>query len=175
MIIELITLIIVILTIIFLIVSFGLTLIGNSPFVPTTKKAALKILKHSGIKKGDIVYDIGAGDGRLIHYAERDYGAKATGFEINPFIYYLAKLKQLLFGWKGTMVRGNLFNQNLSDANAIVCYMTPRTLEKFQEHFVKKLKKGTKIISYTFRVGTLRPFKIIPKGKGTSKVWVYKV
>jgi len=175
MIIELITFIIVILTIIFLIVSFGLTLLGNSPYVPTTKKAAQKILKHSDIKKGNIVYDIGAGDGRLIHYAEKYYGAKATGFEINPFIYYLARLKQILLGWKGKMIRGNLFNQNLSNANAIVCYMTPKTLEKFQDHFIKKLKKGTKIISYAFRVGTLKPFKIIPKGKGTSRVWIYKV
>jgi len=175
MIIELITLIIVVLTIIFLIVSFSLTLFGNSPFVPTTTRAAHKILKHSGIKKGDIVYDIGAGDGRLIHYAERDYGAKATGFEINPFIYYWARFKQILLGWKGKMIRANLFKQNISNANVIVCYMTPSTLKKFQDHFVKKLKKGTKIISYAFKVGTLKPFKIIPKDKKTSKVWIYKI
>lgn len=175
MLIELIAFVIVVLTIAFLMVSFTMTLLGYSPFVPTSKRAVEKILKNSGIKKGNIVYDIGAGDGRLINSAERLYGAKATGFEINPFVYSWARFKQIFFGWKGKMVRGNLFNQDLSDADFIVCYMTPEVLKKFQKIFIKKLKKGTKILSYTFKVGTLKPFKLIPKDKKTKQIWIYKV
>lgn len=163
------------LAIVFLIVSFTMTLMGNAPYVSTTKRAVEKILKNSGIRKGDIVYDIGAGDGRLINSAEKLYGAKATGFEINPFIYFLARFKQIFFGWKGKMVLGNLFNQNLSNADFIICYMNPTLLKKFQKKFVKKLKKGTKIISYTFQVGTLKPFKLIPKDNKTSNLWIYKI
>lgn len=175
MIIELITFIVVILTIIFLLVSFTLTLLGYTPFLPTTRHAYEKILKHSGIKKGDIVYDIGAGDGRLIHYAEKRYGAKAKGFEINPFVYYWARFKQIFFGWKGKIIRANMLKQDFSDADCIVCYMTPEIMTKFQEKFEHKLKKGTLILSYVFKVGTMKPLKVIPKDKKTSTLWIYRI
>lgn len=175
MIIELITLVVVILIILFLLVSFSLTMLGYTPFLPTTKYAYGKILEHSGIKKGDIVYDIGAGDGRLIHYAEKLYGAKATGFEINPFVYYLARFKQVFFGWKGKIIQANMLKQDLSDADCIVCYMTPEIMTKFQNKFENKLKKGTKILSYVFKVGTMKPFKIIPKDEKTNTLWIYKI
>lgn len=175
MLIELLTLIIVILTIIFLLWSFTLTILGYTPFLPTTKYAVDKILQHADIKKGDKVYDIGAGDGRLIHNAEKRYGAKAVGFEINPFIYYLARFNQVILGWKGKIIRANMLKQNLADADCIVCYMTPEIMTKFQNKFEKNLKKGTRILSYAFKIGTMNPVKIIPKDKKTSTLWIYKV
>ncbi len=166
----------VIIVIIALATSFVVAVFGGGPFVPTPKKAVIKILKHAHVRKGDILYDIGAGDGRFLHYAEKLYGAKATGFEIDPFVYALAKFKQILFGWKGRMIRGNFQNYSLKDADIVVCYMLPDTLRKYQKKFEDELRQGCKIISYTFHIGSWKPYKVIPKDTRTNikRLYIYK-
>lgn len=147
---------------------------GGGPFVPTPFKAVHKVLKHAGIKKGDKVYDIGAGDGRFVHFAAKDYKANAVGFELDPFVFFLAKLRQWIWRWKGEIIRGNFTKHNISDADVVICYMLPKTLAKFQKKFDKELKKGTKIVSYAFHIGTWIPKKIIPKEGRLSKIFIYR-
>lgn len=170
-----ITLIIVIAVIFFLCISFYITVFGGGPFVPTPKKAVLKVLKLAKIKKGEILYDIGAGDGRFVHFATKIYKAKATGFELDPFVYFLAKIRQWFFGWEGKIIRGNFLKHNISDADIITCYLLPSSLRKFQKHFEKNLKKGTRILSYAFHIGSLKPKKIVKREKGISQIFIYKI
>ncbi len=165
----------IVLVMIALFFSFYIGIFGGAPFVPTPMKAVHKILKNAGIKKGDKVYDIGAGDGRLVHFASRDYHAQAVGFEIDPFVYFFAKMRQWFWNWEGKMVRGNFTKHDLSSANIIVCYMLPGPLAKFQKKFDRELKKGTKIISYSFSIGDWKPKKIVPKEKGVSRIFIYEV
>jgi predicted RNA methylase len=169
------SLVLVLGVIVFLSSSFFTTVFGGSPFVPTPKVAVKEVLKHANIKKGDKVYDIGAGDGRFVHFAEKLYGAKAVGIEMDPCVYLLAKFKQWFFGWKGKMIRANSKNYDLSDADVIICYMLPKFLKKFQEKFETELKKGTKIISYSFSVGTLTPTKTIPTQGKIKKILIYTI
>lgn len=160
-----------------LVTSFLVAIFGGGPFVPTPIKAVKEILKHAEIKKGDRLYDIGAGDGRYLHYAEKLYGAKATGFEIDPFVYAIAKINRFLFGWKGKMIRGNFQKYPLTDADIVICYMLPRTLEQYQKKFDKELKENCKIISYSFHVGNYQPYKEIKANKktGIKKIFIYKI
>lgn len=169
------TLILVIAVIIFLSISFYITIFGGGPFVPTAMPAVHKVLAQAKIKKGDKVYDIGAGDGRFVHFAAKDYQAKATGFELDPFVYFIAKIRQQLWGWKGKMVYGNFLNHSIKDADVLICYMLPKTLEKFQTKFDKELKKGTRVISYAFHIGSWKPKKIVPKEGKISRIFVYEV
>lgn len=173
--ITLLALIAVSLVIIMMCVSFFVAIFGGGPFVPTPMKSVHKVLKAAKIKKGDVVYDIGAGDGRYIHFAEKDYGAKATGFEIDPFVFTLAKLKQWILGWKGTMLRADFQKHNLKKADVVICYMLPKTLAQYQKKFKKELRKGTKIISYAFHIGSLKPKKTIPKDGRVSRIFIYEV
>ena len=143
--------------------------------MPTPREAAMKVLRAAHIKKGDKLYDIGAGDGRFIHFAEKEFKANAIGFEIDPFVYMLAKFKQLFLRWKGKMIRGNFLKHDISDAKIIICYMLPKTLAKFQPKFEKELKPGTKIVSYAFQVGTLKPKKIIPKSGKINRILIYEM
>lgn len=175
MILGIITLIIVLAVIVFLSIGFYVMIFGGGPFIPTPISAVKKVLKHANIKKGDKVYDIGAGDGRFIHFATKDYKANAVGFELDPFVFFLAKLRQWFWGWKGKMIRGNFLNQKISDANIIVCYMMPKSLKKYQKKFDKELKKGTKVVSYAFKIGNWKPTKVIPKKGKMSKILIYKI
>src|ERR1035441_7172744 len=54
------------------------------PFVPTTDEAVLAMLKLANVKKTDVVYDLGCGDGRIVISAARDFGARAVGIDIDP-------------------------------------------------------------------------------------------
>ena len=168
---------VVIIVILALFTSFIVAVFGGGPFVPTPTKEVKRILKHANIRKGDRLYDIGAGDGRFIHYATKLYGAKATGFEIDPFVYMLARLRQIFLKWKGEMVRADFQSHSLKDADIIICYMLPNTLKKFKTKFEKELRPGCKVISYTFKVGNWKPIKILPKSKKRhqKRIYIYSV
>lgn len=174
MIVSLLALILVVSISVFLTISFYITIFGGGPFVPTPMYAVHKVLKAAGIKKGQKVYDIGAGDGRFVHFACKDYGANAVGFEMDPTVYMIAKIRQWLWHWKGKIIRSNFLRYHLTDADVVVCYMMPKTLARFQTKFDKELKKGAKIVSYAFHIGTWKPKKIIPKDKKISKIFIYQ-
>ncbi len=169
-----IVLILVVAVIIFLCISFYITIFGGGPFIPTPMVAVHKVLKAAEIKKGAKVYDIGAGDGRFVHFAEKDYGARAIGFELDPFVYFIAKMRQWFWKWKGKIVQGNFLNHSIADADIIVCYMLPKTLERFQPKFEKELKKGAKVVFYAFHIGSWKPTKNIPKEGKISQIWIYE-
>ncbi len=175
MILGLIVLIIVLLVTVFLTISFYITIFGGGPFVPTPMPAVHKVLKAAKIKKGDKVYDIGAGDGRFVHFAAKDYGANATGFEMDPFVFFIAKMRQWIWHWKGKIVHGDFQKQSLKDANILVCYMMPKTLEKFQAKFDRELRKGTKVVSYGFHIGSWKPKQHIPREGKIAQIFVYQV
>jgi hypothetical protein len=174
MILSVITLIVVLLTIVFLSISFYITIFCGAPFVPTPKNAVLKMLKLAKIKKGETLIDIGSGDGRFLHYASKLYKANSIGFELDPFVYMLARFKQIFFGWEGKIIRGNLLNHSISKADILICYLLPKSLKKFQKKFDKELKKGTRIISYTFHIGDWKPEKTIPKEGNIKTIYIYK-
>ena len=129
------TIVLVCIVILALATSFAVAIFGGGPFVPTPRKAVKEIHKHAKIKPDQKLYDIGAGDGRFLHYAEKLYGANAVGFEIDPFVYMIARLKQIFFRWKGRIIRGNFQNHSLEDADVVICYMLPKTLKKYQKKF----------------------------------------
>jgi predicted RNA methylase len=165
----------VFLVIIFMTIGFYVMAFGGGPFVPTPLPAVHKVLKAAKIKKGERVYDIGAGDGRFVHFAAKDYGADSVGFEMDPTVYFIAKLRQWISGWEGKMIRQNFLKHNFKDADVLVCYMMPKTLARYQAKFDKELKKGTRVVSYAFKVGDWKPEKIIPKEGKISKIMVYKI
>lgn len=143
--------------------------------MPTPMYAVHKVLKAAKIKKGDRVYDIGAGDGRFVHFAAKDYGAKATGFELDPFVFFIAKMRQWFWKWQGKILHGDFQKRSLKDADVLVCYMMPKTLAKFQKKFDKELRKGTKVVSYGFHIGTWKPKKHISKEGKIAQIFVYQI
>jgi len=175
MILGIIVLIIVTLVTIFLSISFYITIFGGGPFVPTPMPAVHEVLKVAGIKKGQKVYDIGAGDGRFIHFAAKDYHANSVGFEMDPFVWFIAKIRQKFWGWKGKIIRSDFQRHSLKDADVLVCYMMPKTLAHFQKKFDRELKKGAKVVSYGFHIGTWKPKKIIPRQGKVGQIFIYKI
>lgn len=151
-------------------------LVNGAPFVPTPMTAVNRMIKAAGLKKGDRIYDIGCGDGRIVHLASKQYEISATGFELSPFVYMLAKIKQILWKSKAKIVFGNFKKHNLSEADVIFCYLLPETLAKLEPKLSRELKKGAKVISYAFPVSSWTEKTKIESDPKTrlAPIWIYE-
>ncbi len=148
---------IILLIILFLLFLLSMVWPPDSPWAPwwrTSKKTARKMCNLAKVKKNDLIIDLGSGDGTALITAAKEFGAKGIGIEIDPFRYFISKflLKINLGSNKVKFIRGNLFDQNLSKADVIFVYLVPKTLEKLLPKFKKELKKGTRIISYRYKI-----------------------
>lgn len=146
-----------ILIIIFLLMLLSMVWPPDSPWAPwwrTSKKTARAMCKLAKVKKGDLIYDLGSGDGTALMIASKEFGANGVGVEIDPVrnlaSILLLKLNGVLD--KVKVIRGNFFEQNLQKADVVFVYLVPKTLDKLLPKFRKELKKGTRIVSYKYEI-----------------------
>lgn len=124
----------------------------GAPWVPTTMNTVRKMLTMAEVGPGDTVYDLGCGDGRTIITAARKYGARAVGVEIDPIRYVWCQILITILGLRDR-VRvefGDFFNQDLSGANVVTCYLLQKTNNKLEHKFRSELSSGTRVVSNTF-------------------------
>lgn len=145
-----------------LLLSLMISALQHVPFVPSSKKARQIMLSAVKINPGHRVYDLGCGDGRLVIEAAKKFGARATGFEISPFVYLLGRIKNYCNGSPAEIKMKNFFKVNLSDADVIFCYLFPKVMKKLGEKFTNELKPGTKIVSNAFRIENWTPIQSFP-------------
>jgi len=129
----------------------------DSPWAPwwrTSGKTARAICRLAKIKKGDLIYDLGSGDGTALMIAAKEFGAKGVGIEIDPLRYWISKivLKKNSVADRVTILRKNFFSQSLKEADVIFVYLIPKTLERLLPKFKKELKKGTRIVSFVYEI-----------------------
>jgi precorrin-6B methylase 2 len=130
-------------------------------FVPTPPEVVAAMLKVAKVGKGDIVYDLGSGDGRIPIAAVKDYGAaRATGIDIDPQRIKEATANLKASGITGDRVRflnQDLFTTDISDATVVTLYLLPSLNLKLIPKFMKELKPGTRIVSHSFDMGDWVP------------------
>ncbi len=146
------------------------------PFIPTPKKVCKEMILFSGIAGGERVYDLGAGDARLLILAKRRYPSiTAVGVEILPTVWLLGKLRIFLSRQKVELHLRNVLAQDVSDADCIFLYLMPDLLQKLEEKFDLELKSGTKVISYAFPFPNKHPIKEkdVPWLTGERKLRMY--
>ena len=148
---------VIIFIILFLLLLLSMVWPPDSPWSPwwrTSKKTARAICKLARVKSGELIYDLGSGDGTCLMVASKEFGAKGIGIEIDPFRYYISKLLLRKSGVLGKVkiLRKNFFSEELKDADVIFVYLVPKTLEKLIPKFKKELKKGTRVVSYKYEI-----------------------
>lgn len=162
---------------IFLLIIFFSTLIplftNEPPFVPVSFKIVRGMLFLAELKEGETVYDLGCGDGRIVVEAGRKYEVKAIGVEKYLGIWFLANLRNLLFGLPARILLQDIFKVDLKNADVVFCYLFPETMEKLKRKFVSELKPGSRIISYIFEIKGWQPKNI--KKIGKNKIYVYQI
>lgn len=132
----------------------------GAPFVPSTQKAALKIIDLAHIKPGDRIYDLGSGNGKLLLLAAQK-GAVATGYEINPFLVLHTKIRVYFSPYRNNIFVywKNFWHADLADAHAVFVYLIPWKMDKLEVMLQQKLKPGTLVISNSFIFPHLEPIE----------------
>jgi len=131
------------------------------PYVPTTEEAVRAMLKLADVKKADIVYDLGCGDGRIVIAAAKTYGARGVGIDIDPDRIQEARENAKKAGVEN-LVRfeeNDLFQANFREATVVTLFLLPSINLKLRPKLLQNLKPGTRVVSNTFDMGTWRPEK----------------
>jgi precorrin-6B methylase 2 len=119
------------------------------PPVPTKPERIRKALKLVNLQPNEVLYDLGAGDGRVLLFAAREFGAKAVGIEVGPVQCALIWLRAVTGGFGNRIqVRwANFYKADLREADVIFVYATSKEIMKLAPHLEKQLKKGTRLVS----------------------------
>lgn len=134
----------------------------SAPYVPTPEPIIKKMLTLAEIKPGEIVYDLGSGDGRILITAARDFGAKAVGIESNHSNVIASKQRVHAenLDYRVRIEESDFFQTSISDADVITLYLRQNTNDKLGEKFRRELRPGCRIVSYTFILTEWIPTKI---------------
>jgi LEA14-like dessication related protein len=132
------------------------------PFVSTPQDVVDKMLQLAKLKKDDLIYDLGCGDGRIPVTAARKYGCKAVGYDLDP-----ERVKESLENAMKnnvehlvTIEQKDIFTLDLSEADVITLYLLPALNVKLIPQ-LEKLKPGSRILSHNFDMKGVKPDKVI--------------
>jgi ubiquinone/menaquinone biosynthesis C-methylase UbiE len=124
-------------------------------YVPTPQEVVDAMLEVAGVKSGDIVYDLGSGDGRIPITAAKKYGVRAIGIDINPVRIKEAQENAVKAGVTNNVrfLNQDLFESNISEATVVTLYLLQSLNEKLRPKLWKDLKPGTRVVSHAFSMG----------------------
>lgn len=137
----------------FLLVILGLWLLVPSfyglPWVPTREARIRRALEMAKLQPGETLYDLGAGDGRVLIMAAREFGARAVGIEIGPVQWALGWLKIWLSGnrHRARIRGGNFFRENVAEADVVFVYLTSAQTNRLQKKLQQELRPGARVVS----------------------------
>jgi len=140
-------------------------------FVPTPQEVVDQMLKVANVHPGDVLYDLGCGDGRTVISAAK-LGARATGIDINPVRIKESQENAAKQGMTGkvTFRLEDLFEADFRDATVITLYLLPSLNVKLRPT-LWKLKPGTRIVSHDFDMDDWKPEKTIEMSGHTVYFW----
>jgi predicted RNA methylase len=131
-------------------------------YVPTPRAVVNKMLELAEVRKGDVVYDLGCGDGRILVTAAKKYGVKAVGFDIDP-----QRVKEALENVRTNKVehlvtirQADIFEQDLTPASVVTLYLLPELNVRLMPQ-LEKLKPGSRVVSHDFDMRGAKPVKVV--------------
>ena len=131
------------------------------PFVPTRKRALAPIVQALEIKPGDVIFDLGCGDGRILRAVSKSVsGIRAVGVERGVIPYLVSSLLN-----RGTDIETrfcDLTEVNLGEATHIYCYLFPELMNILEPKIIREASKGTQIVACDYKFPTLPPKEVIP-------------
>lgn len=153
------------------------TTIGEklAPFNPSDPKVVETAIRLLEIQEGDVVYDLGCGDGRfLIAACAMNRNIVAKGIEYDKLYFDRAELavQQSGFADRITVIHGNVLDWDFSDAKAVFMYLVPTGIRKVKEKLISLLESGVRIVTYVFSIPGIRPVHE-ELFKGSTKIYKY--
>jgi predicted RNA methylase len=131
-------------------------------YVPSPPEVVDKMLELADLKKDDVLYDLGCGDGRIVIAAAKKYKCKAVGIEIDPQLVHEARDKVKAEGLEKLVEiqEGDIFKTDLEPASVVTMYLLDHLNAKLVPQ-LQKLKPGTRIVSHDFKIADYPPDKTV--------------
>ena len=154
-----------------LLVSIVWTHFWGAPWVPTSRAVVHNMLTLAAVQPGDVVFDLGCGDGRVIITAARRFGARAVGIEIDPLRYLWCQLLVTVLRLRGQVrvAFGDFFRSDLSEADVVTCYLLQDTNQRLVVKLLTELRPGARVVSNTFKFVGIDPVR----EHGQVRVYVF--
>ena len=148
-------------------------------YYPTPPETVAEMLRLANIKKGDVLYDLGSGDGRIPIAAAKQFGIRAVGIEIDPKLIAEAETNARAAG-VAELVRfrnEDMFRIDVSEANIVTLYLSDKLNVLLRPKLLRELRPGSRIISHDFRMGDWKPEQTVrvPWGKLYRTVYLWTV
>jgi len=130
-----------------------------APFDPTPQEVVERMLALAVVKRGDVIYDLGSGDGRILIAAAKKYGVRGVGFEIDPGLVKLARENARKQGVEKLVEirQQDFLTADLSPATVVTLYLSQDGNLAVRQHLMNQLKSGARVVSYTFDMGDWQP------------------
>lgn len=150
-----------------------------APDIPTPQPIVEKMLEAGHVKPGELVYDLGSGDGRVVITAAQKFGAKAVGIEIRPDLCRIAteRIKAAGLEDRVKIVQGSALRVDLSPADVVTMFLLTTSNERLKPALEKYLKPGTRVVSNQFPIKGWKPVETVRARAGTMNysIYVYEI
>lgn len=142
-------------------------------WLPTPEAMVTRMLQAARTTNKDLVYDLGAGEGRIPIAAAKEFGARAVGIEYDPALAALARRNAQRAGVadKVTIIAGDIFKEDFSTATVVTLYLLPELNQQLRPQLLK-MKPGTRIVSHLWDMGEWEPDETFRVDDGEAHLWV---
>lgn len=146
-------------------------------YVPTPTVVVEEMLRMAAVKPGEMVYDLGCGDGRIVIAAARDFGARGIGVDIDPKRIAESKANAEKAGITDRVQfqQADLFTMNFSDADVVMLYLLPALNVRLRPRLLDELRPGTRIVSHAFMMGDWQPDERAQVGNPEKSVYYWVI
>jgi len=133
-----------------------------APFVPSPPPVVEYMLKLAELKTGEVLFDMGSGDGRTVIMAAKTFGARGVGIELREDLAKkaMANIHQGGLENRVTIVNDDMFSVNLTAADVVYLYLTTSANEKIKPKLERDLKPGARVVSHDYEVVGWRAEKV---------------
>ena len=153
-----------------------------APFVATPLPVVKQMLTLAQLKPGEIIYDLGCGDGRVVIMAAQEFGARGVGVEMREDLVKqaLSKVSELGLDGRVKIVQSDMFKVDLAQADVVTLYLTTSANDKVKPKLESELKPGARVVSHDYEILGWRSVKVDnfcenPRlGYPSHTIYVYK-
>jgi tRNA A58 N-methylase Trm61 len=133
-----------------------------APFVPSPFPVIQRMLQLADLKPGEVLFDLGAGDGRSVIMAAKSFSARAVGVEMREDLAKkaLSTIHENGLTDRVTIVNGDMFTVNLTSADVVFLYLTTSANEKIRTKLENELKSGVRVVSHDYEIIGWKPEKV---------------
>ncbi len=150
------------------------------PYVPTPLYVVRKMLEIAGAGPGDVLYDLGCGDGRIAITAVREFNVdRAVCVEIREDLASEAAARARQMGLEGRVrvIQGDMFKVDISEATVVTMFLLTSVNDRLAPKLSRELKPGTRVVSHEFRITGWHPllYATVSEGRVSHDIYLYVI